>query len=157
MTDGRLRDVPAISTPVFAAFQFVEHGDGLSQELEHVTTFEYFGLILTGTNLGTSKATTRSSFSISHYGGSYVLTQSGTGSLTCACRLYAARRAFLIGAGMNFRLLEKMSVTGQKYVIRQKQATRPRIFNEKQLGLEFRQLGLTAPCPLVRSWIRVYS
>ena len=46
MTDGRLRDVPAISTPVFAAFQFVEHGDGLSQELEHVTTFECFELIL---------------------------------------------------------------------------------------------------------------
>ena len=33
---------------------------------------------------------------------------SGTGSLTCACRLYAARRAFLIGAGMNFRLLENV-------------------------------------------------
>ena len=49
ITRGRLCDVPAISTPVFAAFQFVEHGDGLSQELEHVTTFEYFGLILTGT------------------------------------------------------------------------------------------------------------
>ena len=46
ITRGRLCDVPAISTPVFAAFQFVEHGDGLSQELEHVTTFEYFGLIL---------------------------------------------------------------------------------------------------------------
>ena len=33
---------------------------------------------------------------------------SGTGSLTCACRLYAARRAILIGAGINFRLLENV-------------------------------------------------
>ena len=46
MTKGRLCHVPAISIPVFAAFQFVEPGDRLSQEPEHVTTFEYFELIL---------------------------------------------------------------------------------------------------------------
>ena len=31
---------------LFAAFQFVEHGDRLSQEPEYVTTFEYFEPIL---------------------------------------------------------------------------------------------------------------
>ena len=38
--------VPATSIPVFGAFQFVQPGDWLSQEPEHVTTFEYFELIL---------------------------------------------------------------------------------------------------------------
>ena len=79
MTKGRLCHVPAISTPVFAAFQFVEPGDRLSQEPEHVITLEYFELILKLSDMYQLRNPQGDDYIIlliSYYGVSYLLTQS---------------------------------------------------------------------------------